>query len=440
MAGARKKPNKVSGKYQGYFMDHTGKRRFFIGTKSRRQTICMAQKLEDEATQVRHGYKPAPTAAARHRSRPFLEVVQEHIAWGRTFGRRDGKPWATEHADRKLDYLTKWAETLSLESLADVEGILPRVEAVLRELADMGLSSNTLGRRAQALASFFNWCVIRGYLSQNPLANLQTIDATPETERRALTVDEIARLFSIAPLWRQLVYAVALTTGLRKRELRRLDRADLDVKNNRLCLQWRQTKNKKPAVQYLPAKLVEQLVVFADSGKPARLYEKAQGQYALPSNPLLFVPSHILRSLNKDLERVGIDKVTREGRMDFHALRAAFVTLGAEAGANPKELQAMARHADPRLTFNTYARQRDPRMAELAERIGGSLPAVKCATGVHREGEGLPNALSNRALCKDGLCPGDTGPSLWLMRFSRTIAYDSSHRAQSCSSLQTERT
>jgi integrase len=109
------------------------------------------------------------------------------------------------------------------------------------------------------LIAFCNWCVGHGYLTESPLRKLGTIDTTPQTERRALTAEEIARLFSVAPAWRRLVYAVALSTGLRLSELRRLDRNDLDAPNNRLCLQWRQTKNKKPAYCYLPVKLVTEL-------------------------------------------------------------------------------------------------------------------------------------------------------------------------------------
>jgi integrase len=423
MAGARKRPNKRSGKFQAYYADWRGKRVFFVGTASRRETLDIARKLEDEQTQIRLGYKPAPTAAARHRSRAFLEAVQEHISWGRTFGRKDGKPWTAGFADRKADTLKKWAETLGLETLADLDGILPRVEAVLRELADTGLMGSTLSSRVKPLVSFCNWCVVRGYLSSNPLKALGAIDATPESERRALTAEEIAKLFSVAPGWRRLVYAVALTTGLRLSELRRLDRGDLDVENGRLCLRWKQTKNKKPATQYLPAKLVEQLASFAESGSPSRLYENAKARYALPSSPLLFVPTHILRRFDKDLERVGIPKETSEGRLDFHALRASFITLGAEAGANVKELQTMARHADPRLTFGVYAKKRDARLAELAEKIGESVVfETECATSVHPGVESpeqaarklLPELALSLTKNNRGLPHEGTGPDFCL--------------------------
>jgi hypothetical protein len=77
--------------------------------------------------------------------------------------------------------------------------------------------------------------------------------------------------------------------------------------------------------------------------------------------------------------KVGIPKQTHDGFMDVHALRASSVTLAAEAGANVRELQLHARHADPRLTMAVYTKARDCRRAELAKRLGGVIPDVEGA-------------------------------------------------------------
>ena len=62
------------------------------------------------------------------------------------------------------------------------------------------------------------------------------------------------------------------------------------------------------------------------------------------------------------------------------------VPKSAEAGANVKELQTLARHSTPALTLNVYAKKRDERLAEWAERIGQSvLPKQACPTYVRRE-------------------------------------------------------
>ena len=60
MAGARRKPNKRSGKYQAYYADWRGRRVFVVGTASRKETLDIARKLEDEQRQIRLGYNPHP--------------------------------------------------------------------------------------------------------------------------------------------------------------------------------------------------------------------------------------------------------------------------------------------------------------------------------------------------------------------------------------------
>lgn len=432
MAGARKKPSRKNGNFQGYFIDYTGRRVYFTGTPNRTETKKIAQQLEAKHRQIALGVEPPPTAPVKHRKRPFAEVVDEYISWGRVFGRSDGKGWSAQWAKDVSGCLRKWSETLSIETLADLDGILPRVEATLQQLAEQDYAGRTLGWFVKPLVAFCKWCIGHGYLVANPLENLSKIDETAETERRALTPDEIARLFAVAPDWAQLDYAVAIVTGLRLSELRRLDRLDLDVENSRLCLPWKLTKNRKPAMQYLPATLAGRLAAFADSGSPKRLYERACTRRALPESPLLFVPSHLLRRFDADLERAHIPKSTPEGRLDFHALRATGITLCSEAGANPKELQTMARHSDPTLTFGVYAKARDPRMAELAERVGGFLPVLgaESAPGVQREGDGSRNLLKTQELCEEGL--RRRGGSPWFFHSQAYHATPSCVQPESC--------
>ena len=77
MSGVREKPRKC-GKYQGWFVNARGERKFFFGTCSRAETRRMAKRLEDEHRQIRLGYRPAPSTADRHRSMSFNEVSIEY--------------------------------------------------------------------------------------------------------------------------------------------------------------------------------------------------------------------------------------------------------------------------------------------------------------------------------------------------------------------------
>ena len=81
MAGVRSKPLS-SGKYRGWFTDHTGKQRFFTGTRHKSQTRRMAQKVEDEHRQMRLGYRPMPSSTDNHASRSFDGITAEYLEWG----------------------------------------------------------------------------------------------------------------------------------------------------------------------------------------------------------------------------------------------------------------------------------------------------------------------------------------------------------------------
>jgi len=244
------------------------------------------------------------------------------------------------------------------------------VEATLRELSSRDRSGKTLANIAEAIASFCSWCVIRNYLDENPLAKIGKINTEPQEMYRALTIDEIRRLLQVAPEHLQVLYIAAMTTGLRAGELRSLTRDHLDVENSGLWLEAAWTKNRKATLQPLPRQLTQKLLTFSVSGIVPVLYEKYYRKFKCPDKALLYVPSHPARTLDIDLETAGIPKHTTEGKVAFHALRTAYVTLVYEAGANHREAQALARHSTPGLTANVYGRTRNERLSEVTQTVG----------------------------------------------------------------------
>ena len=383
MAGARKKPKK-GGKYQGWFIDDTGTRKFFHGTRNRAETLRIAQRLEDEHRQIRLGYRPARKSADKYRRSSFTEVKDEYIAWGIAQGGRDGRPWGKTHIRNRRTHLEWWQGQLGLESLADVEGILPRVEEALRALQAQGRAEKTLANYAEALAAFCDWCVQREYLAIDPLQSLGTFDTMPRTKRRAITAEEITTLLRICAPHRRFLLETAFLSGLRANELRNLTTDHLDHEQCGLRLDAAWTKNRKPGFQPLPASLVERLAAFAHSGEPYRLYERFYGRKTVkeapPRQPLLYVPSHPARELDKELLVAGIPKSTPAGKLDFHACRVAYINLVIESGVSVKEAQTLARHATPQLTMNVYGRVREERLAQAVEKMAQSLLSeAECA-------------------------------------------------------------
>jgi len=61
--------------------------------------------------------------------------------------------------------------------------------------------------------------------------------------------------------------------------------------------------------------------------------------------------------IRADLATAGIDLTDRNGNeICFHSLRYSYISFLANSNTPPKVVQELARHSDPRLTFNTYAR------------------------------------------------------------------------------------
>ncbi len=152
------------------------------------------------------------------------------------------------------------------------------------------------------------------------------------------------------------MYEVALATGLRRNEIAWLRPCHLNPNKGGLNLDGAWTKDRESGFQPLSESILQKLVEIA----------KSQDADA----PLVEVPRHTARDLDKDLKRAKILKWGPGGKIDFHALRVTFVTMLFECGANPKEAQSLARHKTLDLTMNVYARARDERRSSIAGKVG----------------------------------------------------------------------
>jgi len=411
MAGVRNEP-RANGKYPGWYTDARGRQKHFTGTRSQAETLRMARRLEDDHRQVRLGYRPAPASHDKHRTRPFAEAAAEYRAWGEDQGGRGGRPWSETHAAKIRTKLAFWRDKLGLATLADLDGILPRAEAALREIAASGRAGRTVENCVEPLRGFCRWAIQRGYLADDPLKGRKRYDVTPRSTRRALTAEEVKALLNVADGWRRLVYEVALCSGLRANELRSLCRADLDTQRGGLILHGEWTKNRKDGFQPLPGVLIKRLANFAASGEADDLYRRyPPRRRETPSDPLVYVPDNTSRMFEADRKAAGIKKEAFGGKADFHGLRVCYVTGLLESGANVKEAQSLARHSTPQLTMNVYGRTRETRLSAIAERIGETvLPAAEHAHILARKAAGA------EGLDVNAITPSGKGNGRWWRR------------------------
>jgi integrase len=363
-------------KWRTVVTDYRGRRKTITLSASRQQSQKHADMLEAREREIRSGLRPVPTPADQARRRPYVDVAEEYLAWGNAQGGRGGRPWSPKNAAKRKYYLDWWREALRAETLADLDGSLPRAEKALQKLAAKGRSGKTLCLYREGLFTFCLWCKDRRYLLDNPFASMSKFDSTPRNIRRAMSLAEISTLLESGPRHKQMLYETAFATGFRAGELRSLDIHSLDVERSGLCLSAEADKGRKERFQPLSADLVKRLAEYAKTGEAgelyARMFAKAgqRDSEGIPPEPLLYVPSQPARTIQDDLERVGIPVRTAEGKLDFHACRTAYVNLVIASGADIKTAQTLSRHSTPQLTLNTYGRANDSRLSAVAEIVG----------------------------------------------------------------------
>ena len=404
---------KEFGPWRFQFTTWQGTRKTFTTPyTNKKEAERLAGKMELEAKEIRRDIIPAPKTHQKAMKKPFREVADEYLEWGRSQGGRGGRPWGKGSEKNRRLQLKWWEDRLSLELLGDLVGTLPQVEGALGELQKTGLTGKTVNGYSETMIAFINWAITRGYLDANPLQDLQTFDATPTFERRDLSPAEIAALFKVAPADRRLAYAVAITSGLRARELRKLSADDLDVERGGVRLDAAWTKSRKGGFQHLPAGLVARLAEYVAEGTAERLYRKAYSRPKakgedLPENPLLFLSAHPDRYLKRDIEAAGISPTNPRGKVDFHSLRVTFITLAEQAGAGAKELQVLARHSDPSLTLRRYAKVWEPRLKQIVEAVGEHVwrhfPDAESTKIAVRMAAGAENSFHGNDLGEEGL-------------------------------------
>jgi len=352
-----------------------GVRKSFTGTTSKRETTEMAIRRQAYEKELSEGIREKP--AHDLCLRPYKEVLEEYLAWGSAQGGRGGRPWGKVTTRNKKRYMHWWGKALTLSTMQELGGSLARVEKALRTLRSEKKSGKTLFHYTAALRTFICWAIEREYLEKNPLRKMTKFDHAPQTQRRAMTADEIKRLLAVCAEHRRLVYETAFCTGLRAGELKSLRIEDLDEIRSGLVLSAEWTKNRKAGFQPLPTILIKKLKDAAELKLAEITYTRHMraSDNEPPKNPLLYVSSHPARDLDIDLKCAGIPKKTAEGKIDFHACRVAYITHLIEGGSDVKTVQTLARHSDPRITLMIYAKARPEKLAAAAETIGNTLLA-----------------------------------------------------------------
>lgn len=125
----------------------------------------------------------------------------------------------------------------------------------------------------------------------------------------------------------------------------------------KVALGARYAKNRRLSHLPIRSDLAQEVTEFTNEKKPVE--------------PLLRVPTGLLRILERDCKVAGIQKRDERGRtVDVHALRHTFGTMLAVSGVAPRVAQEAMRHSKLELTMKLYT---DPKMLDVKAAVE-SLP------------------------------------------------------------------
>lgn len=355
-----------SGVWIARYTDADGRRRKrSTGRTHRRDAEELLAKWTREVREIRDGLVDADDLRRRdERSRPLADHVRDYFESFST------KPRSKVSLAVKVCVLRRLLGSLrdQLRREPRLSDFAPGVVArAMRERIDDGKSARTANLLRQNALALAAWITAEGRANLSDFsARIPRFDESRDRRlvRRALTTDELARLFDAAgERGRRLWYALAYYAGLRRGELRRATWGDVDLEHGTIAI--RNRKAGRVDVLPLHPDLVEELRAARPLLAPA----------ALSTSRIFDVAVHH-RTRAGDFARAGIPEIDADGRVaDLHALRTTLGTNLARAGV-PVQIAARAmRHADPRTTQKHYTALG---LVDVADALS-TLPASRVA-------------------------------------------------------------
>ncbi len=222
------------------------------------------------------------------------------------------------------------------------------------------LSSTTRGHYLDCLKTFLNWAQLDRRIINNPLATLEK-PARDSAKKGILTPEQFVHLIRTTfeknvligrttGQERGVLYALAGCTGLRRKELLNLSWDDINLSADNAFVRVKASiaKNGKEAKQPIPLIVVNLLGALKTHIRPN-------------DNDRVFLSFgrwiNTAGLIRNDLTAAGIEPTDKDGNeICFHSLRNSYISFLANSATPAKVIQKLARHSDPRLTFNTYAR------------------------------------------------------------------------------------
>lgn len=207
---------------------------------------------------------------------------------------------------------------------------------LMREEAERGNSTATIASKISRLSALYKWLHREEIIERNPMARIDA-PKLPEHEPRYLTHEEIERIRDAAKGLDRVIFELLYSTGLRREEAVKLDRADVNL--NARTVFVRDGKGGKSRLVPMSTRAALELERYL-----ARRTD---------DNPWLLQSQFRCRmskeSINRRMRKLGEKAGLRE-RLTPHRLRHSMAKHLRDAGMPLDVVQALLGHTDLRTT------------------------------------------------------------------------------------------
>lgn len=198
------------------------------------------------------------------------------------------------------------------------------------------------------LSVFFNWCIDREvYIRANPASRSK--DPEDNFRHVVLNPDQIAELLSKAKDRSEWLYTgvmLAISAGLRRKEVLELKWGDIDLYNGVINLRATATKSKKQRTVPMPNYLEGQLLSIDRAG-----------DWVLMENGDRIMLNKFWYNWECLRDSLSFAKLPNGLSLTFHDLRHVYAQSLRDAGINLGDIQAYMGHSSVELTVRRYAQR-----------------------------------------------------------------------------------
>jgi integrase/recombinase XerD len=230
--------------------------------------------------------------------------------------------------------LRSWWEWCDRAGIEVLDARRPHLDLYARGLEAEGLAPATVARRLAVLSGFYCYAVQEGVLGRSPAAHVKRPQVGDESPRLGLDREEARALLDAAtePLDAALV-SLLLLNGLRVSEAISARVEDLDEVRHHRVLRVRGKGGRVDQVPLAPrtARAIDRLLAGRTDG------------FLLDADGLSRYQA--ARAVRRLARAAGMTKT-----ISPHSLRHTAVTLALDSGVSLRDVQDLARHADPRTT------------------------------------------------------------------------------------------